>query len=158
MDTRERNCTLLDPKPSSLFLLSFFLSSCSWLRETQVTHSAPRFLSSCQQPNFALICRCVILRRNEGRLARLPSLARSSTHNEVTPDTIYPAREFQSKQQLAVFSSRCVGSDPLGKASNSLQRDPPDIPTQCCLDTLFGNFRHDVVLQQKCRKCQINAS
>lgn len=38
-------------------------------------------------------------------LGEIPQPARSSLCGEVTPDTIYPSRVFQSKQQLVVFSS-----------------------------------------------------
>lgn len=68
-------------------------------------------------------------------LGEIPLPARSSPCNEVTADMIYPACAFQSKQQLAVFSSLCFSVDPLRKACNSLQRNPPDIPTHCFSDT-----------------------
>lgn len=74
-------------------------------------------------------------------LGETPLLARSFPRNEVTPDMIYPACEFQSKQQLAVFSSLQFRVDPLRKACNSLRRNPPDIPTRCFSDTHFFSFR-----------------
>lgn len=73
-------------------------------------------------------------------LGETPPLARISPCNELTPDMIYPACEFQSKQQLAVFSSLRFRVDPLRKAFNSLHRNPPDIPTRCFSDTDFYLF------------------
>lgn len=68
-------------------------------------------------------------------LRQIPLPARSSLCNEVTADMIYPACEFQSKQQLVVFSSLRDTVDPLWKACYSLHSSNGDIPTYCFSDT-----------------------
>lgn len=62
-------------------------------------------------------------------ISQIPLPARSSLCNEVMTDMIYPACEFQSKQQLVVFSSLRDTVDPLWKACYSLHSSPGDIPT-----------------------------
>lgn len=112
------------------FLYVCFSSCCLLLSlEMQLTRSGPQFplLASCFNKDYIIGA----LRP----LGEIPPPACSSPCNEVTPDMIYPASEFQSKQQLAVFSSLRLSVDPLQEACNSLQRKPPDIPTQCFSDT-----------------------
>lgn len=84
-------------------------------------------------------------------LCKIPLPMCSSLCHEVTSDMIYPTHEFQSKQQLATFSSLRCTVNSLRKTCNSLHRNPVDIPTYCFSDTLFRRFGA-VMLQWKAGK------
>lgn len=58
---------------------------------------------------------------------------------------IYPTCEFQSKQQLMVFSSRRYTVDPLRKTCNSPNRNPGDILTNS-----FSNTHSAASVKQLC--------
>lgn len=97
-----------------VFMLAFFcLEACCWLYRCSShsqTLSCPlgnRKVCFCFQKDDKGVFRAAWL------LGQIPLPARSSLCNEVTPDMIYPTHEFQSKQQLVVFSSLRYTVDPL---------------------------------------------
>lgn len=83
---------------SGVFVLVFLLTFCRLF--TGVVHSLKPSAALLAAENFAFVGWLAAWLHDE-----IPQPKRRSLCSEVTPDTIYHTYEFQSKQQLVVFSS-----------------------------------------------------